>query len=586
LASLRELYAGDSPAYRIYNAVGNLGLQESRTPRSMAGELYSRETLRWTEFGGFGAAVAQTRIALARAEIRNGAMKDAEEQTRIGDFEGSGAALGKAEGANLSQALCILAEALLERGDAQGAAHYLDRAAAQMSNSSDTSMAKEFAVTRGQLEISLGRPDQATGILESAIRSSEGADVRHGDPATEAEFAETDHDAYAELAASWLAQGRPAESVLALWERFRLRSRGLPIAQCAGGALDCEIARLATEERKLGASVVVGQIALLDRVLVYRMDSRGVTWSERRAQRQQLLDAAQALQRAVSSPHTTLETAAKLGAGLAGELMPSLPASLPAGGALLLEPDPLLGNLPWPVLPEPSGPLGLAYPVSELRSVLAPARDVRPDAAVRALVVGASVAGEGEPPLPEAMAEARDVDRFLHAPDVLLGDRATAARVGEGLETATVFHFAGHAVQTANGAELLLAASSSGDKTPWVDGAFVRRHPPRACRLAVLSACATGNRAATWNHPFESLVESFGALGVPEVVATRWQIDSEASVPMMEAFYRSLAKGETAAVALAEARRAQFASPSYKNPYYWGAYYVTGRETTYPLGKL
>jgi len=35
-----------------------------------------------------------------------------------------------------------------------------------------------------------------------------------------------------------------------------------------------------------------------------------------------------------------------------------------------------------------------------------------------------------------------------------------------------------------------------------------------------------------------------------------------------------------------EARKLQFADSRYKNPYYWGAYYVTGNETRGIGGEL
>jgi len=81
------------------------------------------------------------------------------------------------------------------------------------------------------------------------------------------------------------------------------------------------------------------------------------------------------------------------------------------------------------------------------------------------------------------------------------------------------------------------------------------------------------------------MVERLASLGVPEVVATRWQIDSEASVPLIDAFYGRLSQGDTPAMALASARRVQFGNSSYRNPYYWGAYYVTGREIEHPPGE-
>jgi CHAT domain-containing protein len=102
----------------------------------------------------------------------------------------------------------------------------------------------------------------------------------------------------------------------------------------------------------------------------------------------------------------------------------------------------------------------------------------------------------------------------------------------------------------------------------------------------VLSACATGSREASWNHPLQDIVETLGSLGVPAVVATRWQIDSGAAVSFMNAFYGSLAKGNSVAMALTSARRVQSGQSLYNNPYYWGAYYVTGKESIRSIGEL
>jgi len=590
--TLRELYAGEATAIRIGDVNTQLGYMELSSPHPETTKLTLIETLGWEQLTEKHVRIAQTRLLLAQAELHTGEVTEAEEEVRLANSERGMTALGKEQGANMSEGAILLASAMLERGDLSGASRYLDVGSAYFGNSSDLFLERRLAMNRGQLELAKGHPDVSTSALESAIRLSEGSDIRRDDPLTSAEFGEGDHDAYAELAASWLALGRSPESVLALWERFRLRSRGLPITQCHGGALDCELPRLATEQHRLGSSIVMGQVVLLDRVLVYRIDSGRVQWSERRVRRQRLLDEAQRLGLAVSTPYTSVETASILGSGLTNTLLPGLPANLPDNGSLLLEPDPMLANLSWPVLPTAAGPLGLAYPLAELRSILAPPSEhglqMSSGAKLgeRALVVGASVAGEGEPPLPEALSEARHVDQLLHAPELLLGVRATPARVGADLGSATIFHFAGHAMQTANGTQLLLAAATPGDTHPWVDGKFLRQHPPRACRLAVLSACATGTREASWNHPLQSIVETFGALGVPEVVATRWQIDSEASVPFIDAFYGGLSKGNTVAMALTSARRVQFENSKYRNPYYWGAYYVTGREIGRPSGEL
>jgi CHAT domain-containing protein len=587
LTSLRRLYSADSPPLRIANTVAALAEIEQVSPLARVNEGSLRETAKWLELAGNYNSAALARMGLARAEMRIGAMNEAENQIRSALKEGTASRLGETSDTNFREEEILLASSMLERGSLHEAALYLDQATSHLRNSSDTWALRQYAAARGMLDLATGHLDQAASGLESEIRTSEGKDVRRADRATTAEFAQLDHDLYAELAATWLAQGREPESALALWERFRLRSRGLPITQCPGDALDCEETRLVAARQNLDGNLLIGQILLLDRVLVYRADKNGVTWSSIPRQRQDVLDAAKTLERAVSSPLTSTSTAERLGAKLSDALLPPIPAKLGSDAFLILEPDPMLQNLPWPVLPTPTGPLGLQYPLAEMRSILAVtsvhgeggfASATEAGDRSRSLVVGASTAGSGEPPLPEALKEARDVGSYLHAPQLLLGNQATVAHLAQALDTATIFHFAGHALQTDHGTELLLAPASPEDKRPWIDGTYLRQHPPRACRLAVLSACATGVREASWNHPLQDIVETLGSIGVPEVVATRWQIDSEAAVPFMDAFYQSMAKGNNVAMALTLARRLQFLQAHNNSPYYWGAFYVTCTE--------
>jgi len=601
MTTLRELYAADTPPIRIANAVAALAEVEQDSPLTHRNERILRETVAWNELAGNSSPAARVHMNLARAEMRIGAMKEAENQLRLAHEESR--TLGDTSGARFSETEILLAGSMLERGNLSQVSFYLDQASDGLRNTTDDWLLRPYVATRGMLELELGHFPQAASILEAYIRESEGSDVRRGDPATATEFAQLDRELYAELAAAWLAQGRSPESVLALWERFRLRSRGLPITQCAGGNLDCEESRIAAMRGSLKDNLLIGQILLLDRVLVYRVDRDGIAWTSIPRQKQDVLDAAMTLERAVSSPLTSTETAEQLGAKLSDSLLPKLPATLGPNEFLILEPDPLLRNLSWPVLPTPAGPLGLHYPLAEMRSILALTSQREengfetgagfsgPDLSdtSRSLVVGASIVAEGEPPLPEAIEEARSVGSFLHTPQLLLGSQANTAHVAQLLDSATVFHFAGHAVQTSQGTELLLASASFSDKRPWVDGAFLRQHPPRVCRLAVLSACATGVEESSWNHPLQDIVETLGSLGVPEVVATRWQIGSESAVPFMNDFYRSMAQGNNVAMALTLARRLQFLRPHQNNPYYWGAYYVTCTESvsrrSYPHAK-
>jgi CHAT domain-containing protein len=72
------------------------------------------------------------------------------------------------------------------------------------------------------------------------------------------------------------------------------------------------------------------------------------------------------------------------------------------------------------------------------------------------------------------------------------------------------------------------------------------------------------------------IVDTLASVGVPDVVATRWQIDSASAVPMMDSFYAGLAKGLSVSGALRVARKALIRDPRYRHPYYWAAWYASG----------
>jgi CHAT domain-containing protein len=184
--------------------------------------------------------------------------------------------------------------------------------------------------------------------------------------------------------------------------------------------------------------------------------------------------------------------------------------------------------------------------------------------------------------LPEVLEEARAVARFDDDPSLLVGDQATEPQVLAHLANAAAIHFAGHADRQNGGTRLLLASANgtSRDDAPWLDGELLRRHPPRQAWLAVFSACSSGKNEAVWNHGMGDIVATLASLGVPDVVATRWQIDSSAAVPMMDAFYSGLAQGLTVPQALTAARRSMVSNPRYRHPYYWAAWYASGSGTS------
>jgi CHAT domain-containing protein len=179
--------------------------------------------------------------------------------------------------------------------------------------------------------------------------------------------------------------------------------------------------------------------------------------------------------------------------------------------------------------------------------------------------------------LPEALAEAQSVAEKFRYHTVISGDRATRAAVRRELTTADIFHFAGHAWVAPENSGLLLAGGGDNQAELWT-AEDLASGSLRKCSLVVLSACSTGNiQYAMLNKP-DNLVRRFLAAGAREVVASRWAVDSKATLELMSKFYGLLVEGETPAAALAGAARSLRKQSIYAHPYYWASFSVFGED--------
>jgi CHAT domain-containing protein/tetratricopeptide (TPR) repeat protein len=579
LSTVRSFYAGDYPAMRLYTALSGLAEVERATSRIHQALLEQQEVVAAVQLTEGRALIPTERMNLAVAALRAGAVPEAKEQIRIAQAELAANGGGKSVQSYLVETEIAMANLYLERKDLAPAAGLLDAAYGHMNGEQNTYHRRDYAVARARLELAQGHLESAEPMLREAILEKERLAGKGGEESIV--LARQDRDLYALLAGVWLAQGRSGEEVLALWERYRLRILGNPVSSCPEKGLACLKPGLMEALGRLGQDRLLGQVVLLDRLLLYRATAQGVTWRSVPVRREDVLAASAPLERAVTSPLTPQDTVDRAARRIGRILLDPLDASPAATSLLLLEPDPLLGNLPWPSVETASGPLGLLFNLEESPSLLLGRRaGASVSSSAKSLVVGASVASGEHQLLPEVLNEARAVARFDNASNLLLGAQATQAQVTAHLATASTIHFAGHAAQQDGATRLLLAPAKTAPGAtdrPYLDSALLRKHPPRAARLAVFSACSTGKKEEGWNHGMDDIVGTLASLGVPDVVATRWQIDSGSAVPMMDAFYGGLSQGLSVPQALTIARQTLSRDPRYRHPYYWAAYYASGQ---------
>jgi CHAT domain-containing protein len=169
------------------------------------------------------------------------------------------------------------------------------------------------------------------------------------------------------------------------------------------------------------------------------------------------------------------------------------------------------------------------------------------------------------PYLSQVDAEGQMVAGQFRSPVVLNEQEATVAALRSALAGAQVFHFAGHAVAAETMTGLLLWETPFGADS-------LKRVDLSKLQLAVLSACDTAGEIEGDEYNPDSLVHPFAFAGVPRVVVSRWNVDSEVTRQFMELFYQSLLKGKTTAEALKNAEEGLRAKEETKHPYYWAAF--------------
>lgn len=181
--------------------------------------------------------------------------------------------------------------------------------------------------------------------------------------------------------------------------------------------------------------------------------------------------------------------------------------------------------------------------------------------------------------LPSAEEEARTIAKFYPNAEQFLAANATKTNFMTRLPNAEIIHFAGHyvAAETSNYSKLLFAD----DDLRSFEIAETRL--PNS-KLIVLSACRTGIEKFYKGEGAIGIARTFLAVGTPVVVASRWQVDSEATKDLMIKFHRKRReKGLTSIEALREAQIEMLrgGDENFRQPYFWAAFSVIGGSANY-----
>jgi CHAT domain-containing protein len=281
--------------------------------------------------------------------------------------------------------------------------------------------------------------------------------------------------------------------------------------------------------------------------------------------------------------------------GLYQVLIAPIEGWLPADGAtLVIEPDDVLWMLPFAALRGPDGRdlidrwnihfVPSLTVIDELR------RDARPPlfGAPPAFLIG----DPAMPPVPHleglsielgALPGAREEVKRIAAlfprdlVDLRVGEEATKAAYLEEARQFGVIHLATHGIAYPDNPLGSFVALAASDGDGGLLTALEVMDRPIEADLVVLSACQTGLGRLS-SDGMIGLTRSFLVAGARSILVSLWSIDDQATVPLMEAFYRRYLRDEhhDKAAALREAMLELRAQPRFASPSFWAPFMLVG----------
>jgi CHAT domain-containing protein len=196
--------------------------------------------------------------------------------------------------------------------------------------------------------------------------------------------------------------------------------------------------------------------------------------------------------------------------------------------------------------------------------------------------------------IPGSRDEVRDAVKLLQARhaevDLQLGEDGTKDAFERSIrEGHSIVHLAVHALADSKNpdhAALFLLDDKKSGTDGMLDSAEVLTLPVRA-NIVVLSACETAVGRLEGEEGIATLSRAFLLAGARTVVSTLWTIDDTFSRFLMAQFYTGIADGQTASVALRNAKLELLKTFGPQAvPYRWAAYTLEGADNyVVPLGS-
>jgi len=374
------------------------------------------------------------------------------------------------------------------------------------------------------------------------------------------------------------------------WEWFKgasVRGRAsqkfalIPMSQTSF-LLSSSAERALHQKSRVGSAAIVSYAVFPEGIAVWVYDRSGVRYRWIAISVQRLETASGRFNAYCSDPTSDIQGIRQIGQELYGVLWKPIEDLTQADSEFIIETDGALDRLPFGVLVDSAGTylgdrsnLSFSSGFYYLLASSAPPPLTRSS---HALVVADSASHPEMQlsDLPDVEAEARTVASAFRSATLLLRGDANWFEITRALPRSELLHFSGHASIDANTSGLVLGGSHYGERS--LLSAIELSHASlRQMRMVVLSACETAQGSHGSFGDSESLARTLISSGVPQVIASRWPVNSDATRELMKQFYPTLLAGKPASQALRIAGTRLRDQSEWKHPFYWAAFDVFGR---------
>lgn len=336
-------------------------------------------------------------------------------------------------------------------------------------------------------------------------------------------------------------------------------------------------------------TVILQFLVLPDRTFTWVVTREGIELVQQRTTKKKIetwvADAVASIKGGQSDPLTRVLRAAY------GELFREPLAFVPKSKTrIVIVPDEPMQGLPFNALQGgrdegyliERGSVSVAGSTSLYLYALARDRQLSRDRNPTALLIGDPAFDSRPFAFPELRYARQEVEELsLHDysnAEVLTGADATVQRFLTAAKSATIIHFAGHALANPQNpwqSRLLFAPGPQGQSGELTAQTLMQQLPRLGrARLVVLGACSTAGGSSVGPQGLAPLVRPLIAANVPAVVGTLWDVKDASAKELLVSFHCHYRHGDDVAVALRQAQLERLRKHDPANK--WAAFQVVG----------